>query len=201
MTQLHETSTNPAATAPAAAAGTALRSIAVLLTALSLSACSTTSAPTETNLPEARSAAVDTDAVLQAMLAPEHENSVALAIAGLPPAAEHTVRPVPNLHAPGVVDEVELLNYGDVNVEVYRPGRNASPLISAVELMSPAGEFGGVRIGMTASELRRQLGQEGTPHQHDLLFRLTPQTGAPYELAATFSGERVSKLRWAAYLD
>lgn len=185
---------------------TALRlllSPALALTlALTLIACSNTPAPTDQNASQSAPAVqVDARSLLDAMLSPADENTVALAIASLPKALTTSTRAVANRHALGVTDRVASLAFGDVTVELYRPGSGARPLLSAAQLDTSVIKLDGLGVGMSAAELYQRLGRPAVASADHVVFRVYPAATTPYELSASLRDDTVTALRWSAYLD
>ncbi|HET8984919.1 MAG TPA: hypothetical protein VFN03_04070 [Trueperaceae bacterium] len=179
-----------------------LRLLVAPVLTLALVACATTDVPHDAAVDEERHAVVvDARSVLDAMLSPSGEDSAALAIAALPAPVATSTRTVPSLHAPGVTDTVSTLAFGDVTIEVYRPGAGTRPLLSSVRLDTDAVELDGLRVGMSLEDLYQRLGRPVSATADLVAFRMNPAATTPYELSASLRGDVVTTLRWSAYLD
>lgn len=170
--------------------------------ALALVACSSTQAPTEPTRTKSPSqvATVDAQALVTTMLNTAGENAVPEALATLPQPLGEVSRSVPNRHTPGVTDRVDSLDFGNVKLEVYRPG-GGGPLLSAVEVDTTAVTIAGLAVGMNVSELLVRLGQPEHATSDLVVFRFTPSASAPFQLSASLDDQIVTSLRWSAYLD
>ena len=194
---VHQRPTLPSAHEPPRAL---LRLLVAPVLTLTLVACASTEAPQDASIDEAprMTVLVDARSVLEAMLSPSGEDSATLAIAALPTPLTTTTREVASLHAPGATDTISALAFGDVTIEVYRPGMGARPLLSAVQLDTDALELAGLRVGMSFAELSSRLGRPVSVSEGTAAFRLTPPATTPYELSATLDGDVVTSLRWSA---
>ena len=135
------------------------------------------------------------------MLDPETEDAAAVAVAALPAPLTLTTRSAPNSHAVGVTDKVDRLAFGNVTVEVYRPGGGGRPLLSAVAVGAGTVSIDGLHVGMSVVELFERFGQPALTTNAQVVFRVVPSTTSPYELSASRAGDLVTALRWSAYLD
>ena len=170
--------------------------------ALALVACSSTQAPTESTRTKLSSqvATVNAQALVNTMLNPAGENAVPEALATLPQPLGEVSRSVPNRHTPGVTDRIDSLDFGNVKLEVYRPG-GGGPLLSAVEVDTTAVTIAGLAVGMNVSELLVRFGRPEHATSDLVVFRFTPSASAPFQLSASLDDQIVTSLRWSAYLD
>ncbi len=139
---------------------------------------------------------------LDAMLRPAGPDSAEAFLRSLPPANEVRDVHVANPHDPRWTDTVRTLDYGGLQLTVYRVAATGDRFPIAVRVTSAdARGPDGLRPGMTEAELRLRLGPPSEVRGSSLVFRVLAPGRAPYALTAELRSGRVTALTWSAYLD